>query len=277
MANLSIVTPGGCNAKCKFCFWKQKETPEDYLVNLSNSLIKAKKLHLRELSITGGEPTISPYLPQILEAVKMYSFKKVVLTTNGINLRDRLPLIKGVVNHINISRHHYRDDENNVAFGSKFQLSTEQLRGTITQCNKKGIDITLNCVLTKYGEKEFLDNMIKFAKNVGATSITFRKDIKHNSLKMPERDLFSEYQNIDTSECPVCRSETIMVRGIYVTFKTSVKEPSDTLENYEYIIQQNGDLTTDWDGAKLVKESKNDYLRSLGRPRLCGAYNPRGC
>jgi molybdenum cofactor biosynthesis enzyme MoaA len=112
MANLSIVTPGGCNAKRKFCFWEQKETPEDYLINLSNSLIKAKKLHLKELSITGGEPTISPYLPQILEAVKMYNFKKVVLTTNGVELHNVVDSMRGIVNHINISRHHYDDEIN---------------------------------------------------------------------------------------------------------------------------------------------------------------------
>ena len=274
MPNLSIVTPGGCNANCKFCFWEQKQTPEDYYINLSNSLIKAKKLYLNELSITGGEPTISTYLVEILKAVKMYSFKKVVLTTNGIQLKDKLPYMKGVVNHINISRHHFSDSKNNLAFGSRLQLSTKQLKSTIEQCNKNGIDVTLNCVIDEYNDKPFLLDMINFAKKVGATSITFRKDIAFNSLELTERTLFSNYENIDTSKCPVCRSETIMVSGIYVTFKTAVKEPSDTLEAYEYIIQQNGELTTDWEGKKVYKEPKRVERPMSSVP--CGGYTHKG-
>lgn len=79
------ITPK-CNLKCEFCC-----NPPNYAI-ISESFNKNKiRLICKELvnngtkllSITGGEPTLSPYLPMILETLCNFDFK-IFITTNGI-------------------------------------------------------------------------------------------------------------------------------------------------------------------------------------------------
>ena len=56
--NFTIITPGGCNSFCGFCTepFKQKAAPE-YLTNLIEVLNNRVPAHIRQCSISGGEPT----------------------------------------------------------------------------------------------------------------------------------------------------------------------------------------------------------------------------
>lgn len=66
--NLSIVMPGGCNGNCQFCFWKQTEPCGNYLEKVNN-ILKSLPSQFKQLSITGGEPTLSPYLEKVLNLI----------------------------------------------------------------------------------------------------------------------------------------------------------------------------------------------------------------
>jgi molybdenum cofactor biosynthesis enzyme MoaA len=106
--NFSIVIPAKCQCACSFCF--QNDTTgmrPDYYTILEETLrnLPAK---FEQISITGGEPTLFAGLDKILGIIKKFpQFKKVILTTNGLN-PDFVEMENfDVIRYINISRHHY--------------------------------------------------------------------------------------------------------------------------------------------------------------------------
>jgi len=85
------------------------------------------------------------------------------------------------------------------------------------------------------------------------------------------------YPYIHSSLCPVCRTDTILYKGIPVTFKYSPVEPSAILDTvYELIMQPNGEVTIDWAGELDVDGDKFEdaimgYVHDGG---MCGGMNP---
>ena len=73
--NLSIVMPGGCNGKCDFCFWQKTKPCGGYLEKLTG-VFTSLPSQFSQLSITGGEPTLSPYLENVLNLIdRWFRFK----------------------------------------------------------------------------------------------------------------------------------------------------------------------------------------------------------
>lgn len=170
--NFSIVMPGGCNGKCSFCFWEKAKTCGNYSEKLKETLDLLPK-QFDQLSITGGEPTISPYLAEVLNMIDRKKFKKVVLTTNGANLLNTIPILEGKVDHVNISRHHYKDSLNEEVFKTKMS-NKEQLKKMTLELNKIGIDVTFSAVLNEnLNTQDDIEKYIKFAKKCGATQVFF--------------------------------------------------------------------------------------------------------
>lgn len=277
--NLSIVMPGSCNGKCPFCFWKETKMHPDWLTRLSKyfDLIPEPEGQpvKYSLSITGGEPTMSPMLGDLLSLVHKHRHKfiRTVLTTNGSYLEKYLKVpfngdFQEAIQHVNISRHHYKDDVNCKVFGTKDVPDTGKLEKLICELNKLGIDASLNCVLSTIAESE-TDcvsglSMIGQAKMVGASAVNFRHP---NALEKfedsPFDKSFDDYRCKDVSECPVCKIKHRMIHGMHTYFSYGLIEPSRALEDiYELIFHPapiNGHfLTADWAGKLMVKYIKRN-------------------
>ncbi len=252
--NLSIIVPGSCNAKCAFCFWKEVPVCDGYLNILDGVLGNAPSGEF-SLSLTGGEPTISSMYFDILQLVTKHKnrFTKVVLTTNGFNLNPMS--IYNVVDHVNISRHHYDDTENDNIFrctGGTGVSCTVNLRQQCFLLNRHAIDVTLNCVLGSLRDADDVIKFIEYAKDVGASAIAFRKPAGTLDPSLNEQ-WFNNYEPLHEASCPVCRVKHQLIGGLNVYWKTSVIEPSDNIDEiYELIFHPTGKLTCDWGGIKLV-------------------------
>lgn len=261
--NLTILLPGGCNAHCEFCFWKQDSSRNglrNYLKVLRKNFINLPRNLFTQLSLSGGEPTISPAWDNIMEIIDTFrdQYQKVVLTSNGVKLLEKLsnPIFHERIDHINISRHHYEDAANFVKFGTDSVPDSTKLVAIVNAANKQGIDINFNCVLdNNIDDENFVYEYIRFAKMMGASSIAFRK--QHSALgKHPLLEKMSqEYKIVSSGGCPVCESHSQLILGMPVTWKSSVMEPTDVFPKdtfYEFIFQQNGELTSDWEGKKKI-------------------------
>ena len=261
--NFSIVVPGGCNAMCKFCFWEEQQTSKNYISELFTTLSNMPVGCA--LSITGGEPTISKYIELILQAIKFHKdkFEKVILTTNGTKLIECLDMMDGIVDHINISRHHYDSEIRKNIFGVDI-ISDSDLIHAIEICNQLGIDITFNAVLCdEIKTKNDIWSFIKYAKDMNASAITFRQDYNRNlgNSESEIEQLFSEYKSIYSYDCPVCRTRSQIINGMKVTWKSSTFEPSNDLKDiYEFILQPNGKLTIDWAGESEISLNKGEII-----------------
>ncbi|MFC1767382.1 radical SAM protein [Candidatus Margulisiibacteriota bacterium] len=81
-----------CNDTCEFCeIWQREEfktLEEAPLENIIRNLEDLKKMGVRYVDVTGGEPLLRADTPLILKASKERGFF-TVLTTNGILFKDR--------------------------------------------------------------------------------------------------------------------------------------------------------------------------------------------
>lgn len=248
--NFTIVAPGGCNAECDFCFWKQEKTGKNYMDKLKRTMeLLPSQFYM--LSISGGEPTISPYLTQILDSIDVEQFTHRILTTNGTHLMKHIDKISEKIQHINISRHHWDEEINKKIFISETVPDAKHLSECIDILNERGIDVTFSCVLTDEYilTKEDIIKYVQFAKECGASHVYFRK--KHENLLPHHLEAeFGHSKIIKTHDCPACRTRVQLIKGMDVHWKTSVLEPSAEMPDFlfETVFHPSGKFTYDWDG-----------------------------
>jgi molybdenum cofactor biosynthesis enzyme MoaA len=250
--NFSIVMPGPCNANCSFCDYKAIPISPDFIKNLERSFeILGDKV--TQVSITGGEPTISPYLSDVLRLLRKYPKFKVVLTTNGTQLETYIGEIDGVVDHINVSRHSTLGVHNREIFGCHSIISNGFLKMLIQCLNISLIDVTLNKVIwVNHDSITEIYRFVDFAHDINATSLCFRKDWNSNTLEPTptERRMGKKYKE---EKCPVCVSRQYLINGMYVYFKAGLKEPSDIIDEvFEFVYQADGVLYKDWSRKKPI-------------------------
>lgn len=258
--NFTIITPGGCNAKCGFCTDSMNRSPsKNYMANLIKTIATLPPEYT-QVSISGGEPTLSPDLMTILWLIKASNrFSKVVLTTNGSKLASFVDQLSGLVNHVNISRHAFDYDANVKIFGTSSIPTDAQVKVMASDLNRLGIDVNLNHVyndelqVTVGNGVNYITKYVNYAKSLNASSVAFRYDQNHNSLKEThlERYMLDQgYKIINEGGCPSCRTHTHLVDGMSVMMKASLAEPKLVMgkEIYELIYHIDGRLCTDWDG-----------------------------
>lgn len=91
-----------CNAKCGFCdIWEQPSPMVD-LEEVRSNLIDLKKLGVRIVDFTGGEPLLHTRLHEMLSIAKELGFKTSV-TTNGLLYPKRAKDLAGLVDLLHFS------------------------------------------------------------------------------------------------------------------------------------------------------------------------------
>jgi cyclic pyranopterin phosphate synthase len=197
-ANLSIYSGQTCNARCPFCVEELRPAsrggaldhqktgePDDarYFAALERALDAVRPLD-PSVSITGGEASKDPRLPQILRTIADRRARKRTVTTNGSGLfdvRDGRPVIEWItatgVRHLNISIAHPDWARNARIMGLSDGISFGQLEGAVRIARAAGTRARLSCVLlkgaieNKAGILEYLD----FASSVGVDNVIFRQ------------------------------------------------------------------------------------------------------
>lgn len=91
-----------CNAKCSFCdIW---EIPSQYasLESIKKNFIDLKKLGVKVIDFTGGEPLLHPNLGEILAEAKALKFI-TTLTTNGLLYPKKAKELVGLIDMLHFS------------------------------------------------------------------------------------------------------------------------------------------------------------------------------
>lgn len=171
--SIKIVVPTTCQANCDFCFNRytletQKKNFDKFLYNLKGSLeIIKKSLNNRKITIdiTGGEPTFTNRLYELLEILKPFKSEKIVdkivLTTNGFNLLGYNTL--DPVDIVNVSIHDYRYSNRQSIFKTKLIPNDEDLKKICKRFNA-----TAAAVCEKIDDFEnFIINFANFSKEIG--------------------------------------------------------------------------------------------------------------
>lgn len=180
--NFSVVMPGGCNAKCAFCFNNSKPKADrcsdmDFILGLWEYL-KLLPPQFYQISITGNEPMLSPLIGGVMDVCKRVKerYPNILLTTNGTGLLDNAAMVIKGVHHINVSRHHYDEGENKRIFGGSYNVTDCELAEIVDVYSRLGVDVSLNCVINDSTGEDFINSYIDFAKRIGALAVRFRKE-----------------------------------------------------------------------------------------------------
>lgn len=95
-----------CNARCSFCsIWSENKVHARDVASpavVSRNLGDAKKLGVKIVDFTGGEPLLYEGLPDVLAYAKNIGLKTTV-TTNGINYPDRASELNGLIDILQFS------------------------------------------------------------------------------------------------------------------------------------------------------------------------------
>ena len=95
-----------CNSKCEFCnFWKDKsliKISDAQFEQVKKNLDGLKKIGIKFIDFTGGEPLLNKELPQILSYAKKLGFF-VKLSTNGFLYTNRATELKDLTSRIYFS------------------------------------------------------------------------------------------------------------------------------------------------------------------------------
>jgi MoaA/NifB/PqqE/SkfB family radical SAM enzyme len=259
LPNFTVMVPGACNAKCNFCFWNHEDgkikPPDNYLELLKETIDNLPEQTFRAVSLTGGEPTLSKYLKPIVNVLKTRNWDRIVLTTNG--QRADLAIDAGIT-IINLSRHHYLDEENNKIFKAKMidTATVSRLAGMV--------DLNINCIINDKTDYKFILKMCEYAKSVGLNKICFRREASNVDATPIEKDFIELYGVVSDNKCPVCRSVVQGALGMKIVWKASHPEPSQFLGKvYEGVFHPDGKLYADW-SRKMPIEIKlgADYWRN---------------
>lgn len=296
--NFSIFIDDKCDARCPFCvaelryqergkkYKKRKifNNDEDYFKRLREILELVRPLN-PSVSITGGEPTISPRLPHIARMLQEYDFRKKVVTTNGSGLFRKMPgekqstidtLMETEFDHMNISRAHWDETLNNeiMLFKTKRNIPNDNILKVQEYLKGSTVKTRLSCVLTKKGihtVQDMKDYVRYFNESSGFDNFIFRELMYHDRKSVNqsiiewsdnERVLLNDlWKQIDGDDD---FSEVLSVLGYYYyveiwkLFGNTIAMESSNLEQhyvekdshknivYETVFHENGNLTSSW-------------------------------
>ena len=277
---IKLVIPNSCNAKCPFCYNKDKNitlNKEEFYNNFIDELDYVLKeigdKNPVSIDITGGEPTLDyEFLIRVLNRLKEYNIKSKVLrttmTTNGTNLIKVIPYLKGVIDYVNISIHDYRIEERMNILG--LSIPSSYYKSCVSQLKEIGITTSVCAVIFKEipDFKSWMDNFIDWAKENGFISVRFRCNVFWDKSSIFDKYLLQEkedddftvitYENTTDSHWLRLRRKSDKMR---VFFLHGVLDTSILTKGIEYVIDTNGKCYCDY----YRKTPIRDYKYEIGK------------
>lgn len=279
--SIKLVVPCGCNAKCPFCYNKDKPLKQynrlkflnNFIPSLSDLLIKIGDKNPVSLDITGGEPTLDiDLLSSILNELQRFHIKdkvqRVTLTTNGTNLsKIPLDLMKDTINYVNISVHDYVQERRRSIM--QIDITGFEYKQMIERLNSVGITVSATAVIhhTIHNFNKWRDEFIDWAKRLGFIAVRFRCNVFWNQshwfdaymakTKNEEQfQIIADEWTTDSHWCRLRRND-----GMRVFFLHGVADTSLLTKGIEYVIDDDGKCYCDFDKKNPIDK----YEYEIGR------------
>ena len=148
---LDLVFTDKCNCSCPFCISRTKEYAKDDFAKWKDSFKQTLDIFdIKNLIILGGESTVDERFFERLEfihsVIKHKKINNVILTTNGIRLKDKKTLqsiIDSDINAVNISYMNYDKAKNDRIFGNN-TLTRGEIREIYSELKRHAVNMRLN-------------------------------------------------------------------------------------------------------------------------------------
>jgi MoaA/NifB/PqqE/SkfB family radical SAM enzyme len=160
MATLLLEPTNLCNRQCRHCMRNKADPPESMPLELAREILQqAKALGIANVSLTGGEVALYPYLEDLLTLIADMSFKFDFIT-NGFRFRERLlPLI---TNNSRVRRSFKKVDFSLDGFGPEShdrlrgEGSFEEVQNAVGCCKDRGLPFAFKTVVTTLNQGELI-------------------------------------------------------------------------------------------------------------------------
>lgn len=161
----NLITGYTCNSNCIFCAVKEQKNISDLTtVEVFKNIDLLKQNGAKEICILGGEPAIRPDIFEIISHCKTKKFKDICLFSNGKKLKEKIFVEQlksvGLTNvFISLYGHNPIIHESCTRVQGSF---SETLSG-IVNCQRQGLNVTVNNVLTKMNYI-YLQDFVSFCR-----------------------------------------------------------------------------------------------------------------
>lgn len=268
-----------CNSRCNYCnVWKNeifknvKELPLEEAKKLIN---QCYDIGIRYIDFTGGEPTLYPYLSEIIEYAKDLGIKTEV-TSNCISAKSKAKMLEIAANadKFNTSL----DTLNKEAYKKIRGVDCcEDVKSTVSEISKIRSPKIMT-VVTRDNIKE-LEQMIAYAQE--------HKSLIYLSPMFPYIDKDGNYkvsEYIPYIIKQILKPYTVVLLHFMEFFRTSTPErfPPCSANQYTLTIAPNGNIILPcyhaikeelkWDGnlERAIKSEKfHKYMQDSGKLNIC--------
>ena len=163
---MRISITSACNLRCRYCSPEDSSSGRDILTedDIRRIAEAAVRLGVTHFRITGGEPLVSPILRDVIRTLKSIpGVSSVTLTTNGVMLEDRIPMLKeSGIDGINVSLDTLDSKEFIELIGRD---ALESVLSGIRASVKAGIPTKINTVIR---ENTHAEALVSWASREGA-------------------------------------------------------------------------------------------------------------
>ena len=164
--SLRITLTNRCNVNCLYCHHDGMVRSKDEMTadELYTICKIAKKIGVRKIHLSGGEPLLKKDIVEIVEKIASLGFKDISMTTNGILLEKYAQDLKDAgLNRVNVSL----DTLNRETFEFITKKDyLEDAKAGILKAVEVGLyPVKINMVIMKDINQNEIDDMFKFCKD----------------------------------------------------------------------------------------------------------------
>ena len=147
LASVRLRVGHECNRRCEFCFIPHHEkSVQDY--DIEKSIESAVALGVRELVMTGGEPTLQNDLPVYIQKASALGVRRIILQTNGVRLANpeySQKLVDAGLTTVIISLHSHKEEI--LSQITKLPNALHRILQGIANLHRAGVQVSLTHVI----------------------------------------------------------------------------------------------------------------------------------
>ena len=163
--SLRITLTNRCNVNCLYCHHDGMVRSSDEMTadELYTICKIAKKIGVRKIRLSGGEPLLKKDIVEIVEKIASLDFKDISMTTNGILLEKYAQELKDAgLDRVNVSLDTL--DRETFEFITKKDYLEDAKRGILKAVEVGLYPVKINMVIMKDINQDEIDDMFKFCK-----------------------------------------------------------------------------------------------------------------
>ena len=163
--SLRITLTNRCNVNCLYCHHDgMVKSKDEMTADELHTICKiAKKIGVRKIRLSGGEPLLKKDIVEIVERIASLGFKDISMTTNGILLEKYAQALKDAgLDRVNVSLDTL--DRETFEFITKKDYLEDAKKGILKAVEVGLYPVKINMVIMKDINQDEIDDMFKFCK-----------------------------------------------------------------------------------------------------------------